>query len=73
MEPPVLVMDGVQRLKAVFSEIPGTRLTLPEAARLSGLDRLACQAVLVALEDAGFLRRGHDGLYQRLATDSPAS
>jgi hypothetical protein len=67
------VTDAVQRLKDVFSEIPGTRLTVSDAARLSGLDREACEHVLLALEDARFLKRGQDGRYRRRATDSPHS
>ena len=64
------VTKGVERLKGVFLEIPHTRLTLADASRLSGLERPICQLVLTALEDARFLRRGRDGLYQRWATDS---
>ena len=59
------VADAVHRLKGVFTEIPGTRLTVADASRLSGLDRPACQLLLIALEDAHFLKRGRDGLYVR--------
>jgi hypothetical protein len=52
------VVDAVQRLKGVFLETPGTRLTLTDASLLSGLDRPICQVVLMALEDARFLKRG---------------
>jgi DNA-binding IclR family transcriptional regulator len=65
------VSDVVDRLKAVFLEIPGTRLTLADAAKLSGLERPFCHVVLLTLEDAGFLKRGRDGLYRRRTTDSP--
>jgi hypothetical protein len=51
------VDDAVLRLKSVFEEIPGTRLTPDEAARLVNLDAETCRAVLMALEDARFLRR----------------
>jgi DNA-binding IclR family transcriptional regulator len=64
--------EAVQRLKGVFLEIPGTRLSVSDASRLSGLDRPTCNMVLMALENARFLKRGHDGLYQRGATDSSA-
>ncbi len=59
------VSEAVQRLKGVFQELPSTRLTLADATRLSGLDRPMCHLVLMALEDARFLRRGRDGVYER--------
>jgi hypothetical protein len=67
---PVRVIDAMQRVKGVFLEIPGTRLTPVDAARLSGLDAPLCRLVLAALEDAQFLRRGRDGLYARRTSDS---
>ena len=65
METMTRVPDAVQLLKDVFTEIPGTTLSVTDAARLSGLDRAVCECVLLALEDAHFLRRGHGGRYQR--------
>jgi hypothetical protein len=65
------VVRGVQRLKGVFLEKPSTRLTLTDAATLSGLDRPVCEIVLGALEDARFLTRGDDGRYQRRTLDLP--
>jgi hypothetical protein len=70
MEPGLRVVDAMQRVKGVFLEIPGTRLTPAETARLSGLDSPLCRFVLAALEDAQFLRRGRDGLYARRTSDS---
>jgi hypothetical protein len=67
------VADAVHLLKAVFSEIPGTRLTVQQVTRLSGLDQAMCEVVLGALEDTRFLRRGTDGRYQRRSGDSPYS
>ena len=64
------VAEAVQRLKGVFLEIPGTRLTVADASRLAGLDRPVCQLVLIALEDAHFLTRARDGLYLRSTVDS---
>jgi DNA-binding IclR family transcriptional regulator len=69
MESGPRVVEGVQRLKGVFLEVPGTRLTLTEAARLSGLDQTVCEVVLGALEEARFLERGNDGRYQRRNSD----
>ena len=65
MEAVPRVTDAVQRLKGVFLEVPGTRLTLADATRLSGLDRPLCHLVLMALEDARFVKRGRDGVYER--------
>jgi DNA-binding IclR family transcriptional regulator len=66
MEVVLLITDAVQRLKGVFLEVPGTRVTLADASRLLGLDHSMCQAVLTALEDARFLKCGRDGRYQQL-------
>ena len=65
MEATPRVSEAVQRLKGVFLETPTTRLTLADATRLSGLDRPMCHLVLMALEDARFVRRGRDGVYER--------
>ena len=73
MEPTPRISEALQRLKGVFTEVPGTRLTLADASRLSGLERSMCETVLAALEDAQFLTRGHDGLYQHRTLDSPIS
>jgi hypothetical protein len=73
MDPAPRVTDAVHRIKGVFLEIPGTRLTLAEAARLSGIDSPLCGLVLAALEHARFLKRGRDGFYMRLTSDSPHS
>jgi hypothetical protein len=65
MEPIPRVSEAVQRLKGVFQDMPGARLTLADATRLSGLDRPMCHLVLMALEDARIVRRGRDGVYER--------
>ena len=72
MENRLQVVHGIQRLKGVFLEVPGTRLTLFEAIRLSGLEKSVCEVVLEALEHARFLKRATDGCYLRTA-DSPIS
>jgi DNA-binding IclR family transcriptional regulator len=65
MEAVPRVTEAVQRLKGVFLEVPGTRLTLADATRLSGLDRPTCHQILMALEDARLVKRGRDGIYER--------
>jgi hypothetical protein len=59
------VTAAVQRLKKAFQDGPATRLTLQDAARLSGLEEPLCQAVLRALEDARVVSCEKDGRYVR--------
>jgi hypothetical protein len=66
------VVRGVQRLRGMFLEMPGARLSLLDAIKLSGLERSVCEVVLDALEHARFLRRATDGCYLR-TSDSPIS
>ena len=73
MERALGASEAVERLKGVFLEIPGTRLTVGGAARLAGVDRTLCHEIMVALEDARFLKRGRDGRYRYRARDSPSS
>lgn len=40
---------SLNRIKAEFSEMPGLRLTLPQAARVFGLDRTRCERLLYEL------------------------
>ena len=44
------------RIRAEFQEMPGLRLTLPQASRLFALEPALCQRVLGALVDVGTLR-----------------
>jgi hypothetical protein len=43
------------RLRAEFAEMPGMRLTLPQAARLFNLDPAQCEGVLSELVRNGVL------------------
>ena len=43
------------RVAAEFREMPGLRLTLPQAARLFSIDSSCCERVLGALVDRGVL------------------
>ena len=58
--------DVLQRIQGEFVEMPGLRLTAPQAQRLWGLDRDVCDALLAALVDARFLGRTRDGAFVRL-------
>src|SRR5213075_1813709 len=46
----------VHRVRSEFIEMPGLQLTLPQAARLWGLDHDASRQVIDALLDGAFLR-----------------
>jgi DNA-binding IclR family transcriptional regulator len=70
MDAPPRVVDGLQRLKGAFLMMPGTQLSVEEAARLSGLHSATLEAMLHALEDVRFLRRDGDGLYRRAFEDA---
>ena len=43
------------RIQAEFREMPGLRLTLPQAARLFSLEPVRCERVLSALVETGQL------------------
>jgi hypothetical protein len=57
---------AVDRVRAEFTEMPGLRLTVPQAARLMGLDQETCEFVIKALEQGQFLRRTPTGLVARV-------
>jgi hypothetical protein len=46
----------IERVRGEFNEMPGLRLTPEQAARLWGLDLMACTEVLNRLVAASFLR-----------------
>ena len=64
------VIDALQRLRGIFLEGPGTKLSMADATRLSGLERPVCRIVLEALEESHFLKRGHDGIFMRQGPDA---
>lgn len=47
-----------------YSDLPGLKLTLPQAARLFGLRAGTCQSVLEALVKDGALRRSPEQRYE---------
>ena len=51
------------RIRGEFLEMPGLRLTLPQARRLLDLDMLTCSAALAILEAAGVLATTRDGAF----------
>jgi len=62
-----MVPDGFfQRVQGEFLEMPGLRLTQPQACRLWGLDRETCGTLLSRLVDAKFLTRTRAGAFVQL-------
>jgi hypothetical protein len=55
------------RIRAEYLEMPGLRLTAPQAQCLFGLDSETWEGVLAALLDARFLCRTHTGLFAMAA------
>lgn len=55
-----------RRIQCEFLEMPGLRLTQPQACRLWGLDRELCVQLLASLVDAKFLMRTRDGSFMQL-------
>ena len=49
------LIAAVRRVKAEYLEMPGLKLTRSQAARLWGLDRRVCDAVLATLVHDRFL------------------
>ena len=69
---PVRAPDEVlRRVRGEFLEMPGLRLTAPQARRLWGLDAASCQNLLDALVDANFLFRTRDGAFMRVEYVAP--
>jgi len=59
------IHEVVRRVRGEYLEMPGLRLTPEQARRLWRLDEPACDAVLGALVDSGFLARTRDGAFVR--------
>lgn len=60
----IVVLDVTTRCKGEFLEMPGLRLTLPQAARFLGIDAVTCERALEQLVLAGFLRKT-GSMYER--------
>jgi len=65
--------EVLQRIQGEFVEMPGLRVTVPQARRLWGLDHDVCDALLGALVDAKFLARTRDGAYIRMDNARPVN
>jgi hypothetical protein len=58
--PSDLMLD---RVRGEYLEMPGLRLTLPQAQRLFGLDPVACALVFETLTREKFFCLGRDGRF----------
>lgn len=63
--------DIIRRVQGEFLEMPGLRLTEPQARRLWALEPSLCNAVLAELVENGFLLRTRDGAFVRVDVASP--
>ena len=63
--------DIVRRVQGEFLEMPGLRLTEPQARRLWALEPSLCNAVLAELVENGFLLRTRDGAFVCVDAASP--
>ena len=56
----------VDRVRGEFNEMPGLQLTIPQAARLLGIEPDACRSVIDQLVDSKVLRRTPAGTIVRV-------
>ena len=66
LEPVRATEEALSRVRGEFLEMPGLRLTAPQARRLWGLDAASCEALLDALVRTNFLFRTRDGAFMRV-------
>ena len=53
------------RIRAEYSEVPGLRLTVAQAARFWGIETTVCERALHELEQLGFLDRRNGSYVHR--------
>lgn len=63
---PMEVHKLSNRIRGEFIEMPGLRLTLPQAARLWGLEPSACRDLVDGLVRSAFLRWTPNGAIARI-------
>ena len=59
------IREAILRVEGEYREMPGLSLTLPQAARLWGLDQSTCERVLTTLIERRVLKRALNGTYVR--------
>ena len=62
----------IRRVFGEYLEMPGLRLTRPQAQRLWAMDEQTCTEILDLLTEVRFLHRQSDGTYARLV-DGPVA
>jgi hypothetical protein len=55
--------EFVQRVRCTFLEDPGSRLSMAQASRLTGIEPSECGRILETLNDTHFLKLGTDGTF----------
>jgi hypothetical protein len=65
-------LSSLCRIRAEYWEMPGLKLTAPQAQRLLGLDRGSCERGLAELVSTGFLAHTPDGAFVRRDRSSVA-
>jgi hypothetical protein len=55
--------ETIRRVRAEFLEMPGLKLTIPQAQRLWGVDRPTCEALIDELTASRFLSKTRDGAF----------
>lgn len=63
--------DVLRRVQGEFLEMPGLRLTEPQARRLWNLDQAACESLLGILVERKFLFKTRDGSFMRIEHAAP--
>ena len=64
--PPLVAL--LQRVRKEYRDMPGLKLTKPQAMRLFGVAPSVCAAMLRALVMENFLARAGDGVFVRSTT-----
>jgi hypothetical protein len=61
----------IGRVKSEFNEMPGLRLSVRQAMRLWGLERVECERVIDALVNESFLKLNASGDVLRVGSGPP--
>jgi hypothetical protein len=64
--------DPAMRIRGEYAEMPGLRLTVPQACRLWQIDRDLCESLLDRLVRERFLFRTADGAFVMFPAPRPA-
>jgi hypothetical protein len=63
------IREAILRVQGEYREMPRLSLTLPQAARLWGLDQGTCEQVLTKLIERRVLKRPSNGTYRPTIAD----